>query len=60
MRTYRIVRTHETLAARKKLTAPQWAVDIRKGETRARDLLRAARKPAADAETQTQLELLSA
>ncbi|MGW1157742.1 DUF2637 domain-containing protein [Streptomyces sp. NPDC002519] len=56
----RIALTREALSARKKLTAPQWAVDIGKGETRARDLLRAARKPAADAEPQTQLELLSA
>ncbi|MFK0106402.1 DUF2637 domain-containing protein [Streptomyces sp. NPDC091217] len=56
----RITLTREALSTRKKLTAPQWAADIGKGETRARDLLRAARKPAADAEPQTQLELLSA
>lgn len=52
----RIALTREALPDRPKLTAPQWAVDIGKGETWARDLLRAARKPAADA----QLELLSA
>lgn len=52
----RIALTREALPERAKLTAPQWAVDIGKGETRARDLLRAARKPAAD----TQLELLGA
>ncbi|MFF3877981.1 hypothetical protein [Streptomyces sp. NPDC001978] len=56
----RIALTREALPARPKLTAPQWAVDIGKGETRARDLLRAARKPAADAGPQAQLELLSA
>ncbi len=56
----RIALTREALPDRPKLTAPQWAVDIGKGETRARDLLRAARKPAADTELQAQLELLSA
>jgi hypothetical protein len=45
---------------RRKLTAPQWAVDIGKGETRARVLLRAARKPAADAAAEAQLELARA
>ncbi|MET8956985.1 hypothetical protein ACWEQN_38735 [Streptomyces sp. NPDC004129] len=38
----------------------QWAADIGKGETRARDLLRAARKPAAETAEQAQLEPLSA
>ncbi|MGW2700797.1 DUF2637 domain-containing protein [Streptomyces sp. NPDC001340] len=56
----RIALTRDALSARKKLTAPQWAVDIRKGDTRARDLLRAARKTSADVERQAQLELLSA
>ncbi len=56
----RITLTRDALRDRPKLTAPQWAVDIGKGETRARDLLRAARKPAADVEPQAQLELLSA
>ncbi|MCX4858377.1 DUF2637 domain-containing protein [Streptomyces canus] len=56
----RIALTREALSDRPKLTAPQWAVDIGKGETRARDLLRAARKPPTDAESQAQLELLSA
>ncbi|MFF4504801.1 DUF2637 domain-containing protein [Streptomyces sp. NPDC001401] len=62
----RIALTRDALGDRPKLTAPQWAVDIGKGETRARDLLRAARKLAADAdadadaEPQEQLELLSA
>ncbi|MFF3378178.1 DUF2637 domain-containing protein [Streptomyces sp. NPDC002680] len=57
----RIALTRNALPDRPKLTAPQWATDIGKGETRARDLLRAARKPPpADAEGQEQLELLSA
>ncbi|MCZ1001135.1 hypothetical protein O1M63_28775 [Streptomyces mirabilis] len=55
----RIALTRDALPARPKLTAPQWATDIGKSETRARDLLRAARKPQ-PAEEQTQLELLSA
>ncbi|MFG3140920.1 DUF2637 domain-containing protein [Streptomyces sp. NPDC048211] len=41
----RIALTRGALADRRKLTAPQWSVDIGKGETRARVLLRAARKP---------------
>lgn len=41
----RIALTRGALADRPKLTAPQWAVDIGKSETRGRDLLRAARKP---------------
>lgn len=57
----RIALTRDALPDRPKLTAPQWATDTGKGETRARDLLRAARKPTpADAEGQEQLELLSA
>ncbi|MEU4094453.1 DUF2637 domain-containing protein [Streptomyces sp. NPDC026673] len=52
----RIALTRGALGDRPKLTAPQWAVDIGKGETRARDLLRAARKPVAE----EQLELMSA
>ncbi|MFB7323438.1 DUF2637 domain-containing protein [Streptomyces sp. NPDC056190] len=56
----RVALTREALTDRPKLTAPQWSVDIGKGETRARDLLRAARKPPADDEPQAQLELLSA
>ncbi|MGW3658386.1 DUF2637 domain-containing protein [Streptomyces sp. NPDC005151] len=53
----RIALTRGALADRPKLTAPQWAVDIGKGETRARVLLRAARKPAA---AEAQLELARA
>ncbi|MFF1838368.1 DUF2637 domain-containing protein [Streptomyces sp. NPDC058231] len=53
----RIDLTRGALADRRKLTAPQWAVDIGKGETRARVLLRAARKPAA---AEAQLELARA
>ncbi|MFJ3248501.1 hypothetical protein [Streptomyces sp. NPDC086782] len=56
----RVALTREALTDRAKLTAPQWSVDISKGETRARDLLRAARKPPTEPEAQTQLELLSA
>ncbi|MFE4421276.1 DUF2637 domain-containing protein [Streptomyces sp. NPDC056817] len=56
----RVALTREALTGRSKLTAPQWSVDIGKGETRARDLLRAARKPPACDEPQAQLELLSA
>ncbi|MGW4047554.1 DUF2637 domain-containing protein [Streptomyces sp. NPDC004721] len=56
----RVALTREALTGRPKLAAPQWSVDISKGETRARDLLRAARKPPADDEPQAQLELLSA
>lgn len=41
----RIALTRGALADRRKLTAPQWSVDIGKGETRARVLLRAARQP---------------
>jgi hypothetical protein len=41
----RIALTRGAIADRPKLTAPQWAVDIGKSETRGRDLLRAARKP---------------
>ncbi|MDX3766353.1 MULTISPECIES: DUF2637 domain-containing protein [unclassified Streptomyces] len=53
----RITLTREALADRRKLNAPQWAADIGKGETRARVLLRAARKPAA---ADAQLELTPA
>ncbi|MFJ5901486.1 hypothetical protein ACIQFZ_40390 [Streptomyces sp. NPDC093064] len=56
----RVALPREALTGRPKLAAPQWSVDIGKGETRARDLLRAARKPPADDEPQAQLELLSA
>ncbi|MFB7329618.1 hypothetical protein [Streptomyces sp. NPDC056190] len=56
----RIALPCEVLIGRPKLAAPQWSVDIGKGETRARGLLRAARKPPADDEPRTQLELLSA
>lgn len=53
----RIALTRGALADRRKLTAPQWAVDIGKGETRARVLLRAARKPVA---VEAQMELARA
>ncbi|MGW4822713.1 hypothetical protein ACWEP4_27900 [Streptomyces sp. NPDC004227] len=56
----RIALPREALTDRPKPAAPQRSVDIRKGDTRARDLLRAARKPPADDEPQAQLELLSA
>ncbi|MEU6318175.1 DUF2637 domain-containing protein [Streptomyces sp. NPDC047009] len=56
----RIALTRGALADRSRLTAPQWALDISKDETRARDLLRAARKPAADTDGQAQLELVRA
>lgn len=52
-----IALTREALPDRPKLTAPQWAVDTGKGETRARVLLRAARKPDA---AEAQLELVRA
>lgn len=53
----RIALTRDALADRPELTAPQWAVDIGKGETRARVLLRAARKPSV---AEAQLELARA
>ncbi|MFF0291934.1 hypothetical protein [Streptomyces sp. NPDC005262] len=53
----RIALTRGALADRRKLTAPQWVVDIGKGETRARVPLRAARKPVA---IEAQLELVRA
>lgn len=42
----RVDLTRTALAKSPDLTAPVWAKEIGKGETRARDLLRAARKPA--------------
>jgi hypothetical protein len=46
----RVGLTRNALIDRPKLNAPQWAVDIAKSETRARDLLREARQPHADEE----------